>query len=84
MLRAKGLHPSTLRKDNNPMKNRDLDRHRSHIRMPFESTISKQSKRARYRGHAKVLMQCFFEAIVLNLRKATVLLFVPEPVHVMV
>lgn len=77
ILHALGLHPSTLRKNNNPNKNRDLDRWRSGIRMPFESTFSKQSKRARYRGHAKVTMQCFFEAIVYNLKKATRILFAP-------
>ena len=44
ILRARGLHPSTLRKNTNPEKNRDLDRWRSGIRMPFESTFSKQSK----------------------------------------
>lgn len=70
ILRALGLHPSTLRKNTNPSKNYDLDRWRSGIRMPFESTFSKQAKRARYRGHAKVVMQCFFEAVVHNLKKA--------------
>lgn len=70
VLRARGLHASTLRKNTNPNKNRDLDRWRSGIRMPFESTFSKQSKFARYRGHAKVTMQCFFEALVYNMKKA--------------
>jgi IS5 family transposase len=73
----KGLHPATLRKTTNPDKNRDLDRWRSGIRMPFESTFSKQAKRARYRGHAKVTMQCFLEAIAYNLKKAVRFLFVP-------
>lgn len=75
-----GLHPSTLRKNNNPLKNRDLDRFRSGIRMPFESTFARQSKRARYRGHAKVTLQCFLEATVYNLKKAVRLLFMPEMV----
>lgn len=79
ILRALGLHPSTLRKNNNPRKNRDLDRWRSGIRMPFESTYAKMSKRARYRGHAKVTMQCFFEALVHNLKKA-VRFLLPEPI----
>jgi len=78
ILRALGLHPSTLRKNNNPNKNRDLDRFRSGIRMPFESTFSKQTKYARYRGHVKVTMQCFLEALVYNLKKAVRLLFAPE------
>jgi IS5 family transposase len=70
ILSARGLHASTLRKNTNPQKNHDLDRWRSSIRMPFESTFSKQSKFARYRSHAKVTFQCFFEALVYNLKKA--------------
>lgn len=77
VLRARGLHPSTLRKNNNHEKNRDLDRWRSGIRMPFESTFSKQSKRARYRSHAKVTMQCFLEATIHNMKKAVRILFAP-------
>ena len=78
MLRARLLHPATIRKNNNPIKNRDLDRWRSAIRMPFEGTFSKMNKRARYRGHAKVTLQCFFEAIVYNLKKLVRLLFAPQ------
>lgn len=77
ILLALGLYPSTLRKNNNHEKNRDLDRWRSGIRMPFESTFSKQSKRARYRGHAKVTMQCFLEATIHNMKKAVRILFAP-------
>lgn len=76
-LTARGIHPATIRKNNNPIKNRDLDRWRSQIRMPFEGTFSKMHKRARYRGHAKVTMQCFFEAITYNLKKSVRLLFAP-------
>lgn len=61
---------ATLRKNNNKEKNFDLDRWRSKVRMPFESTFSKQSKRARYRGQTKVSFQCYAEAIVYNLKKA--------------
>ena len=75
MFRAKGLHVSTIRKNNNPDKNRDLDRYRSKIRMPFEGTFSKLQKRARYRSLVKTLFQCFLEAIVHNLKKAARLLF---------
>jgi IS5 family transposase len=77
MLRARLLHPATIRKNNNPMKNRGLDCWRSAIRMPFEGTFSKMNKRARYRGHAKVTLQCFFEAIAYNLKKSVRLLFAP-------
>lgn len=69
-LKALGLHPATIRKNNNPNKNRDLDRFHSGLRMPFEGTFSKMSKHARYRGHAKVVMQAFFQAITHNLKKA--------------
>jgi len=66
--------PATLRKNNNKEKNFDLDSWRSKIRMPFESTFSKQSKRARYRGQTKVSFQCYAEAIVYNLKKAVKIL----------
>ena len=70
-----GCHPATIRKNTNKEKNRDLDRFRSAVRMPFEGVFSKMSKLARYRGHAKVVMQAFFQAIVHNLKKAVRLLF---------
>lgn len=73
-IKANGCVPATLRKNNNKQKNRDLDRWRSGIRMPFESTFSKQRKRAKYRGQVKVLFQCFAEAMVYNLKKALTIL----------
>jgi IS5 family transposase len=79
ILRARGLHLSTIRKNNSKQKNKDLDRYRSGIRMPFEGTFSKVEKRARYRGRARVALQCFLEAIVHNLKKALVFAVVPTP-----
>jgi len=73
-IREKGGVPATLRKNNNKQKNRDLDAWRSKVRMPFESTFSKQHKRAKYRGQAKVLFQCLAEAMVYNLKKAVKIL----------
>jgi len=70
VIRANGCHPATIRKNTNKEKNRDLDRWRSAVRMPFEGVFSKMSKFARYRGHAKVVMQAFFQALVHNLKKA--------------
>jgi IS5 family transposase len=67
---ANGCFAATIRKRNNRRKNKDLDRWRSSIRMPFEGTFSKQRKRAKYRGRLKVTFQCFFEAIAFNLKKA--------------
>lgn len=71
---ANGCFSATLRKNNNKQKNHDLDRWHSGIRMPYESTFSKQNKRARYRGQVKVLFQCFSEALVYNLKKAITIL----------
>lgn len=70
LLKKEGIANATILKNNRKAKNRDLDRWRSSIRMPFESTFSKQEKRARYRGNAKVTMQAFLEAIAHNLKKA--------------
>lgn len=69
-IRANGCQAATIRKKNNPKKNKDLDRWRSGIRMPFEGIFSKQRKRAKYRGQIKVAFQCFAEAIIHNLKKA--------------
>lgn len=65
-----GCSPGTIRKNNNPNKNRDLDRWRSSIRMPYEGIFSKLSKRARYKGKTKVAFQNFGESICYNLKKA--------------
>jgi IS5 family transposase len=73
-IKANGCALATLRKNNSKQKNHDLDRWISSIRMPFESTFSKQCKRAKYRGQAKVLFQCFGEALVHNLKKAVTVL----------
>lgn len=75
-----GIYPATIRKKTNPFKNRELDRWRSAVRMPFEGTFSKMNKRARYRGHAKVTMQCFFEATTYNLKKAVRILAIPSDI----
>jgi IS5 family transposase len=75
LIRANGCHPATIRKNTNPTKDRNLDRWRSAVRMPFEGVFSKMNKLARYRGHAKVVMQAFFQALVHNLKKAVRLLF---------
>lgn len=69
-IRAHNCSAATIRKNNNPNKNKDLDRWRSSIRMPFEGTFSKRRRRARYRGQMKVTFQYFFEAVVHNLKKA--------------
>lgn len=77
ILQANNCACGTIRKNSNKNKNRDLDKWRSKIRMPFEATFSKLNKRARYRGSVKVLFQCFAEAIVYNLKKTIRIL--PNP-----
>lgn len=74
ILKAHLCASGTIRKNNNPQKNRDLDRWRSHRRMPFEGTFSKLNDRARFRGKVKVLFQCFAQAMVHNLKKAVTIL----------
>jgi IS5 family transposase len=73
-IRAKGASPATIRKRNNKEKNKNLDKWRTKIRSPFEGVFSKTRKRAKYRGHTKVLFQVFAECIVHNLKKAVTIL----------
>jgi len=80
LLKAGGIADAIILKNNRANKIRELDRWRSSIRMPFEGVFSKRSKRARYRGVAKVTAQAFLEAISHNLKKAVRL--IPEPVVV--
>ncbi len=77
ILRAHSCAGGAIRKNNNKNKNRDLDKWRSKVRMPFEATFSKLNKRARYRGNVKVLFQCFAEAIAYNLKKTIRILPMP-------
>lgn len=70
ILLANGCAVGTIRKNNNKNKNRDLDRWRSKVRMPFEGIFSKLRKRTRYRGKPNVLFESFGLAICHNLKKA--------------
>jgi len=70
ILKQNRCHPATIRKKNNPVKNCDLDRWRSQVRMPFESIFSKLPKRTRYRGLLKVMFQNYLESITYNLKIA--------------
>lgn len=74
ILLANGCAAGTIRKNNNKNKNRDLDRWRSGIRMPFEGVFSKLRKRTRYRGKLKVLFENFYLAMCHNLKKAVAVL----------
>jgi transposase, IS5 family len=78
-IRASGCSPGTIRKNNNPAKNRDLDRWRSQLRMPYEGTFSKLPKRTRYKGLEKTGFQNYGESIAYNLKKA--LHYLPESAY---
>lgn len=70
IIKGSGCSPGTIRKNNNPTKNFDLDRWRSQVRMPFEGTFASLPKRARYRGLRRVSFQVFAQSICFNLKKA--------------
>lgn len=70
VLRSKRCHPATIRKKNNPIKNRFLDKWRSSVRMPYESVFSKIPKRTRYRGLLKVMFENYLQSITYNLKIA--------------
>jgi len=64
-----GAVSGAILKQNMIGKNKDLDRWRSGVRAPFEGVFSKFEKRARYRGHSKVQLQFFMDAIVHNVKR---------------
>ena len=70
ILKAHGIADAVILKNNRADKDHKLDHWRSAIRMPFEGVFSKRSKRARYRGGARITAQAFLEAIAHNLKKA--------------
>jgi IS5 family transposase len=68
MLR-RGLHNGANLRNDMRKKNRDLDRWRSGVRMPYEGTFSKFEKRARYRGLRKCQLQAFLQALSHNFKR---------------
>lgn len=60
---------ATIQKINRKTKNKDLDRWRSSVRMPYENVFRNQSKTARYRSRVKVEFQVIFESIAYNLKR---------------
>ena len=66
-------HSGAIMKNNMKLKNRDKDKWISKVRAPFEGVFSKNNRRARYRGVAKVQLQAFMEAIVFNVKRLLVI-----------
>jgi IS5 family transposase len=69
VIREKGCANAAILKNNRKQKNRDLDRWRSAVRMPFEGVFSKQTKHTRYRSKPKVFFQALMEAMVHNFKR---------------
>lgn len=67
--KVKGATLRAIKKNNRRDKNKELDSYLSKLRMPYESTFSKFSKRTRYRGLSKVQFQVIAEAIAFNLKR---------------
>lgn len=72
-MKRNGCHSGAIMKNNMKDKNRDRDRWLTKVRAPYEGIFSKQGKRARYRGIAKVQMQAFLEAIVFNTKRLLII-----------
>jgi len=73
VMKNNGCHSGAIMKNNMREKNKDLDRWLSGVRAPYEGIFSKQDRRTRYRGTAKVQMQAFLEAIVFNVKRLLVI-----------
>lgn len=68
-VRAKTNCSGIIKKNNRKTKNKEKDKFLSQIRMPFEGVFSKLTKRARYRGLAKVHFQVLAESLAHNLKR---------------
>ncbi len=69
VMENKGCHSGAIMKNNMKGKNKDKDKWLTRVRAPFENLFSKDEKRSRYRGWAKVQLQGFLEAIVHNTKR---------------
>jgi len=76
ILEKNNCHSGIIKKNNNKLKNKNLDKWISSMRMPHEGNFSKLRKTTRYKGLVKVHFQCLFEAVAQNLKKAITILSV--------
>lgn len=72
-MRRRGLHSGAILKDSMRGKDRDKDRWLTSVRMPYEGTFARLSKRARYRGLVKCQFQAFMSALAHNLKRLVAL-----------
>jgi len=68
-IKKRGCHDATIKKDNMKIKDKELDKWHTKLRMPYERIFSKIRKRTRYIGIAKNQFTMFFEAIIHNSKK---------------
>jgi len=68
-MKGRNCHSGAIMRNDMKGKNKDKDKWLSKVRAPFENLFSKDEKRARYRGLAKVQLQGFLEAIVHNTKR---------------
>jgi IS5 family transposase len=66
---ARGCASGIILKNNSKTKNRELDRWRASVRMPFENVFSKLPQKTRFRGLQKNHFLVLFQALAYNLKK---------------
>lgn len=80
-MKAHGCHSGAILRGNMKGKDWDKDRWLTKVRMPFEGIFSKWRKRTRYRGWAKVQLQAFLAAMVLNVKRLIQIGAAPLPME---
>lgn len=78
ILDKRSCHSGVILKNNMKAKNKDKDKWLTRLRAPFESVFSKLPDRARYRGIAKVQLQAFMEAMVVNVKRMVIISGSPQ------
>lgn len=73
IIKSKGCHNATIKRNNMKNKNRDLDRWHTQLRAPYERVFSKISHRVRDRGIEKNQFTAFMGAIVHNCKRMLIL-----------
>ena len=73
ILKRRGCHDATIKKNNMKGKDRRKDGWLSAMRSPYERVFAHRNRRVRYRGLAKVPFQVGIRALVFNLKRVMTL-----------
>jgi len=73
IIQSRFCQDGSIKKNNMKGKDKDLDRWRTKMRMPYERVLSKTRKRVRYIGIAKNQFYGFMEALAHNIKRLVVL-----------